>query len=75
MTNHPLQQPVETLWEQREQLSSASGGGARETVEAALDAIDAGAVSVAAQQGGSWTGTQAHQKSAAVVSRLCCSVP
>ncbi len=75
MTNHPLQQPVEALWEQREQLSSASGGSARETVEAALDALDSGAVRVAEPQGGDWTVNQWLKKAVLLSFRLTDSAP
>jgi 2,3,4,5-tetrahydropyridine-2,6-dicarboxylate N-succinyltransferase len=75
MTDHPLRQPVEALWEQREQLSSASGGGARETVEAALDALDSGAVRVAEQQGGGWTVNQWLKKAVLLSFRLTDSAP
>ena len=47
MSQHALQQPIEELWERRDSLSSATGGTAREAVEAALDALDSGAVRVA----------------------------
>jgi 2,3,4,5-tetrahydropyridine-2,6-dicarboxylate N-succinyltransferase len=75
MTNHPLQQPVEALWERREQLSSASGGGARETVEAALDALDSGAVRVAEPEGGGWTVNQWLKKAVLLSFRLTDSAP
>ena len=47
MSQHALQQPIEELWERRELLSSATGGEAREAVEAALDLLDTGAARVA----------------------------
>ena len=75
MTDHPLRQPVEALWEQREQLSSASGGGARETVEAALDALDSGAVRVAQPQDGAWTVNQWLKKAVLLSFRLTDSAP
>ena len=40
MSQHALQQPIEELWEQRDTLSSATGGEARQAVEAALEALD-----------------------------------
>jgi 2,3,4,5-tetrahydropyridine-2-carboxylate N-succinyltransferase len=75
MTDHPLRQPVEALWEQREQLSSATGGGARETVEAALDALDAGTVRVAEPQDGDWTVNQWLKKAVLLSFRLTDSAP
>ena len=47
MNQHPLQQPIDELWEHRDSLSSATGGAARKAVEAALDALDSGAERVA----------------------------
>ena len=47
MTEHTLQRPIEALWEARESLSSATGGEARRTVEAALEALDTGSERVA----------------------------
>ena len=47
MSQHALQQPIEELWERRDSLSSATGGAAREAVEAALDLLDSGAARVA----------------------------
>ena len=51
MSQHALQQPIEELWERRDSLSSATGGGAREAVEAALDLLDSGAARVAEPTG------------------------
>ena len=47
MTEHRLQQPIDALWERRDSLSPATGGEARATVDAALDALDSGALRVA----------------------------
>ena len=51
MSQHALQQPIEDLWERRDSLSSATGGEAREAVEAALDLLDSGAARVAEPTG------------------------
>ena len=58
MSQHALQQPIEDLWEQRESLSSATGGKARTAVEEALDLLDTGAERVAEPTG---TGWRVHQ--------------
>ena len=42
-----LEAAVEAAWEEREALSLATTGPAREAVEATLDALDAGALRVA----------------------------
>ncbi len=42
-----LQQRIDELWERRETLSAATGGEARDAVEAALEALDAGQARVA----------------------------
>jgi 2,3,4,5-tetrahydropyridine-2-carboxylate N-succinyltransferase len=54
MSQHGLQQPIEALWERRDSLSSATGGAARDAVEAALDALDSGTVRVAEPVAGGW---------------------
>ena len=54
MSQHVLQQPIEELWERRDSLSSATGGAARDAVEAALDALDSGTVRVAERAAGGW---------------------
>jgi len=47
MSQHPLEPPIERLWEQRDTLSAATKGADREVVEAALEALDEGKVRVA----------------------------
>ena len=54
MSQHALQQPIEELWERRDSLSAKTGGGARDAVEAALDALDTGAARVAEPVAGGW---------------------
>jgi 2,3,4,5-tetrahydropyridine-2-carboxylate N-succinyltransferase len=54
MDQHALQQPIEQLWERRESLSPATGGEAREVVEAALDLLDSGRARVAEPAGSGW---------------------
>ncbi len=50
MAAHSLQKPIEDLWEQRDSLSSATKGEARDAVEAAPDALDNGTVRVAGEK-------------------------
>jgi len=75
MTQHSLQQPIEELWEQREGLSSATKGEARDAVEAALDALDSGAVRVAEKTPSGWQVNQWLKKAVLLSFRLTDSVP
>jgi 2,3,4,5-tetrahydropyridine-2-carboxylate N-succinyltransferase len=74
MSQHALQQPIEELWERRDSLSSATGGAAREAVEAALDLLDSGAARVAELTGpgghGSWQVNQWLKKAVLLSFRL-----
>ncbi len=74
MSQHALQQPIEELWERRDSLSSATGGGAREAVEAALDLLDSGGVRVAEPTGaggsGAWQVNQWLKKAVLLSFRL-----
>ncbi|WP_439577913.1 2,3,4,5-tetrahydropyridine-2,6-dicarboxylate N-succinyltransferase [Elioraea sp.] len=49
-----LKGEIEALWDRRTELSPASGGRAREAVEAALEALDSGTARVAAPTGSGW---------------------
>ena len=42
MADPTLQRAIEALWDQRETLSAASGGAAREAVAAVLEALGSG---------------------------------
>ena len=75
MGEHALQQPIDELWERRDSLSSATGGAAREAVEAALDALDAGAERVAEPVPGGWRVNQWLKKAVLLSFRLTDSVP
>jgi 2,3,4,5-tetrahydropyridine-2-carboxylate N-succinyltransferase len=74
MSQHALQQPIEELWERRDSLTSATAGGAREAVEAALDLLDSGAARVAEPIGpgghGSWQVNQWLKKAVLLSFRL-----
>jgi 2,3,4,5-tetrahydropyridine-2,6-dicarboxylate N-succinyltransferase len=75
MSQHSLQQPIENLWEGRESLSSATKGEAREAVEAALEALDAGEVRVAEKGPSGWHVNQWLKKAVLMSFRLTDSVP
>ncbi len=50
-----LRTTIETLWDQRDTLSSATAGAPREAVDHALDALDDGRLRVASPQDDGWT--------------------
>ena len=75
MTEHSLQQPIEQLWEQRETLSAATKGPARDAVEAALDALDNGTVRVAEKSAAGWQVNQWLKKAVLMSFRLTDSGP
>ncbi len=75
MSQHPLQQPIEELWEQRDSLSSATKGRARDAVEAALDALDSGAERVAEPTAQGWQVNQWLKKAVLLSFRLSDSAP
>jgi 2,3,4,5-tetrahydropyridine-2-carboxylate N-succinyltransferase len=75
MSQHSLQQPIEDLWDRRESLSASTKGAAREAVEAALDALDSGAVRVAEKTDAGWQVNQWLKKAVLLSFRLSDSVP
>nr|WP_294511605.1 2,3,4,5-tetrahydropyridine-2,6-dicarboxylate N-succinyltransferase [uncultured Rhodopila sp.] len=75
MSQHSLQKPIDDLWEQRETLSSSTKGAARDAVEAALDALDNGAVRVAEKTDAGWQVNQWLKKAVLLSFRLYDSVP
>jgi 2,3,4,5-tetrahydropyridine-2,6-dicarboxylate N-succinyltransferase len=75
MTEHPLQAPIEALWERRDRLSPATSGDARQAVEAALEALDAGATRVAEPTGRGWQVNQWLKKAVLLSFRLQDSAP
>jgi 2,3,4,5-tetrahydropyridine-2,6-dicarboxylate N-succinyltransferase len=70
MSQHALQQPIEELWERRDALSSAIGGGARDAVEAALDLLDSGTARVAEPTAAGWQVNQWLKKAVLLSFRL-----
>jgi 2,3,4,5-tetrahydropyridine-2-carboxylate N-succinyltransferase len=75
MSQHALQQPIEELWERRDSLSSATGGVARQAVEAALDALDSGSERVAEPTSSGWQVNQWLKKAVLLSFRLTDSAP
>jgi 2,3,4,5-tetrahydropyridine-2-carboxylate N-succinyltransferase len=75
MSQHSLQQPIEDLWERRDSLSSATKGAAREAVEAALEALDSGALRVAERGESGWHVNQWLKKAVLLSFRLTDSGP
>jgi 2,3,4,5-tetrahydropyridine-2-carboxylate N-succinyltransferase len=75
MTDHALQQPIEELWDRRDSLTSATGGAAREAVEAALEALDAGTERVAEPTPQGWRVNQWLKKAVLLSFRLTDSAP
>ena len=54
MTDETLRAHIETLWEKRDGISSATQGADRAAIESALEALDSGKLRVAAPQDGGW---------------------
>ncbi|WP_428485274.1 2,3,4,5-tetrahydropyridine-2,6-dicarboxylate N-succinyltransferase [Rhodopila sp.] len=75
MPQHSLQQPIEDLWEQRDSLSAATEGSARDAVEAALDSLDSGDVRVADKTDAGWQVNQWLKKAVLMSFRLTDSSP
>jgi 2,3,4,5-tetrahydropyridine-2-carboxylate N-succinyltransferase len=75
MAGHALEHAIEDLWERRDTLSPRSGGEAREAVEAALDALDAGVARVAEPSAGGWRVNQWLKKAVLLSFRLTDSAP
>jgi 2,3,4,5-tetrahydropyridine-2,6-dicarboxylate N-succinyltransferase len=70
MSQHALQQPIEELWEQRESLSSTTGGKAKQAVESALELLDSGEQRVAEPTASGWQVNQWLKKAVLLSFRL-----
>jgi 2,3,4,5-tetrahydropyridine-2-carboxylate N-succinyltransferase len=70
MTTSQLQTAIETSWEARDTLSPATRGEARDAVEAALEALDSGALRVAEKAGDEWVVHQWLKKAVLLSFRL-----
>jgi 2,3,4,5-tetrahydropyridine-2-carboxylate N-succinyltransferase len=75
MAGHALEHAIEDLWERRDTLLPRSGGEAREAVEAALDALDAGVARVAEPSARGWRVNQWLKKAVLLSFRLTDSAP
>jgi 2,3,4,5-tetrahydropyridine-2-carboxylate N-succinyltransferase len=75
MSQESLQTEIEALWEQRDALSSATKGAAREAVDAALDALDEGKARVAEKVASGWHVNQWLKKAVLMSFRLTDSTP
>ncbi len=65
-----LEQTIETLWEDRDNLSPATTGAPRDAVNAALDLLDSGARRVAEKANGQWAVNQWLKKAVLLSFRL-----
>ena len=76
MSSSPLQAPIEALWERRDSLSSATRGGDRDVVMAALEEMDSGKVRVAEKGAdGEWRVNQWLKQAVLMSFRLTDSSP
>ncbi len=75
MTDPRLSAEIDALWDRRDTLSPATAGPARAIVEAALDALDSGAVRVAEPHGTGWRVNQWLKKAVLLSFRLTDSTP
>ena len=76
MTMPALQSSIETLWERRDQLSPATTGADRASVEAALEMLDSGRARVAEPDGnGGWKVNQWLKQAVLMSFRLADSAP
>ena len=65
-----LETAIETAWEARDQITSATGGEVREAVDAVLAQLDSGALRVAEKQGADWQVNQWAKKAVLLSFRL-----
>ena len=75
MAGHALEHAIEELWERRDTLSPRSDGEARAAVDAAMDALDAGAARVAEPTAEGWRVNQWLKKAVLLSFRLTNSAP
>jgi 2,3,4,5-tetrahydropyridine-2-carboxylate N-succinyltransferase len=66
---------IESAWEERERLSSATGGAVRIAVEGALDGLDRGEYRIAEKRDGAWLVNQWLKKAVLLSFRLTESAP
>ena len=70
MQTEHMKEIIESAWEVRDELSPKSGGEPRQAVEAALDALDSGALRVCEKEDGDWTVKQWPKKAVLLSFRL-----
>lgn len=70
MDRSALESAVEAAWEDRDNVSSATTGSARDAVDETLAALDSGALRVAEKQGGDWVVNQWAKKAVLLSFRL-----
>ena len=70
MTDHPLRNRIESLWEGREMLSAATSGDDRAVVEQVLDLLDDGKLRVAEKGPGGWVVNEWLKKAVLLSFRL-----
>jgi 2,3,4,5-tetrahydropyridine-2,6-dicarboxylate N-succinyltransferase len=76
MDSTALQARIEALWQSRDRINSATGGGDRAAVEEALEALDAGRARVAEPDGnGGWRVNQWLKQAVLLSFRLVDSAP
>ena len=70
MSNAQLEAAIEKAWDAREEISAATTGEMRDSVEAALNMLDCGQGPVAEKQGGEWIVNQWLKKAVLLSFRL-----
>lgn len=70
MSNAALETAIESAWEARESISTATKGEVREAVEATLEALDKGQLRVAEKRGADWHVNQWAKKAVLLSFRL-----
>lgn len=75
MATQDLQTVIDDAWENRDSVSPDTKGAVRDAIEAALDALDTGALRVAEKIDGSWTVHQWAKKAVLLSFRLYDMVP
>ena len=75
MSDASLRSTIEQLWDERDHLSAATKGAARDAVESALEALDAGQLRVASPGVSGWTVHEWLKKAVLLSFRLNDSAP
>ncbi len=75
MDDRSLEAAIDAAWEARDGINSGTRGAAREAVDAALAALDAGRLRVAEKRNGAWHVHQWLKKAVLLSFRLNDSVP